>query len=153
MKINFVSAAFSIAAAAVLTLAGAWFFQLVIGLSPCPLCLDQRVPYYVAVPLALGVASLAQNETLARIGFYVLAFVLAIAFALAVWAMAAQAQDAARPGGGVTVQPRLDLMQTWTDNLRLDTHNKDAALITTVSPGISLVSNSGTLRGSTAPTG
>jgi disulfide bond formation protein DsbB len=85
MKINFVSAAFSIAAAAVLTLAGAWFFQLVVGLSPCPLCLDQRVPYYVAVPLALGVASLAQNETLARIGFYVLAFVLAIAFALAVY--------------------------------------------------------------------
>lgn len=71
-----------------------------------------------------------------------------LAFALAIWAVAAQAQDATRPGGGVTVQPRLDLMQTWTDNLRLDTHDKDAALITTVSPGISLVSNSGTLRGS-----
>jgi disulfide bond formation protein DsbB len=85
MKINFVSAAFLIAAAAALTLAGAWFFQLVVGLPPCPLCLDQRVPYYVTVPLALGVASLAQNETLARTGFYVLAFVLAIAFALAVY--------------------------------------------------------------------
>ncbi len=85
MKINFISAAFLIAAAAVLTLAGAWFFQLVVGLSPCPLCLDQRVPYYVTVPLALGVALLAKNEPVARLGFYVLAFVLAIAFALAAY--------------------------------------------------------------------
>ena len=41
------------------TLAGAWFFQLVIGLAPCPLCLEQRLPYYIAVPLALGAAGLA----------------------------------------------------------------------------------------------
>lgn len=41
------------------TLAGAWFFQLVIGLAPCPLCLEQRLPYYVGVPVALGAAGLA----------------------------------------------------------------------------------------------
>ncbi len=33
-------------------LLGAWFFQYVIGLSPCPLCLEQRIAYYFAVPLA-----------------------------------------------------------------------------------------------------
>jgi disulfide bond formation protein DsbB len=33
-------------------LVGAWFFQYVIGLVPCPLCLEQRVAYYFAVPLA-----------------------------------------------------------------------------------------------------
>ncbi|MBW8848945.1 MAG: TIGR03016 family PEP-CTERM system-associated outer membrane protein [Burkholderiales bacterium] len=73
-----------------------------------------------------------------------------LAFALAVWAMAAHAQqnEAGGPVGGTTLQPRISVMQTWTDNLRLDDRNKDAALITTLSPGISLVRNSGTLRGS-----
>ena len=33
-------------------LLGAWFFQYVIGLSPCPLCLEQRIAYYFAIPLA-----------------------------------------------------------------------------------------------------
>ncbi|MEW6257338.1 MAG: disulfide bond formation protein B [Pseudomonadota bacterium] len=37
-------------------LAAAWFFQLVVGLTPCPLCLDQRIPYYVAAPLGLLLA-------------------------------------------------------------------------------------------------
>ena len=34
------------------TIGGAWFFQLVIGLPPCPLCLEQRYAYYFAIPLA-----------------------------------------------------------------------------------------------------
>lgn len=46
------------------------------------------------------------------------------------------------------MQPRVSLMQTWTDNLRLDDQNKDAALITTLSPGIRLSSNTARLRGS-----
>ena len=33
-------------------LVGAWFFQFVIGLVPCPLCLEQRIAYYFAIPLA-----------------------------------------------------------------------------------------------------
>jgi disulfide bond formation protein DsbB len=28
---------------------GAWSFQLIGGLAPCPLCLDQRVPWYLAI--------------------------------------------------------------------------------------------------------
>ena len=28
---------------------GAWSFQLLGGLAPCPLCLDQRVPWYLAI--------------------------------------------------------------------------------------------------------
>ena len=35
------------------TIGGAWFFQLVIGLPPCPLCLEQRYAYYFAIPLAV----------------------------------------------------------------------------------------------------
>jgi disulfide bond formation protein DsbB len=36
---------------AVLAIAGAWFSQLVGGLVPCELCLEQRVAYYWGVPL------------------------------------------------------------------------------------------------------
>lgn len=47
----------SVAAAAlllmVLAIGTAWGFQLIGGVMPCPLCLEQRVPYYVAIPLAL----------------------------------------------------------------------------------------------------
>ena len=61
------SAAFLIAAVAALTLAGAWLFELVLGLDPCPLCLDQRIPYYIAVPLALVAGYLARDPARARI--------------------------------------------------------------------------------------
>jgi disulfide bond formation protein DsbB len=49
-------AALAIAATAAATLAGAWFFQLVLDIRPCPLCLEQRYAYYLALPLALVVA-------------------------------------------------------------------------------------------------
>ncbi|MDC9701642.1 MAG: disulfide bond formation protein B [Alphaproteobacteria bacterium] len=35
------------------SIGGAWFFELVIGLSPCPLCLWQRWPYYIGMLIAL----------------------------------------------------------------------------------------------------
>ena len=34
------------------TIAGAWFFQLVLEILPCPLCLEQRYAYYFEVPFA-----------------------------------------------------------------------------------------------------
>ena len=45
------TAALAIARIAAATLAGAWFFQLVLDIRPCPLCLEQRYAYYLAVPL------------------------------------------------------------------------------------------------------
>ena len=71
-----------------------------------------------------------------------------LVLAIATWAVAAHAQDVRSSGVGTTIQPRVGLMQTWTDNLRLDDRNKDAALITTLSPGISVYSNTGAVRGS-----
>src|SRR5580704_14230873 len=38
------------------TIAGAWFFQLVLEILPCPMCLEQRYAYYFAVPFAALVA-------------------------------------------------------------------------------------------------
>jgi len=76
------TAAFAIAIAAAATLAGAWFFELVLGLQPCPLCLDQRIPYYVAVPLGLAIGVLArdrQRATAARVGLAMLGIVMLVA--------------------------------------------------------------------------
>jgi disulfide bond formation protein DsbB len=50
------AAALAITVIAALTLAGAWFFQLVLDIRPCPLCLEQRYVYYLAVPLGALVA-------------------------------------------------------------------------------------------------
>ena len=52
-------AALAIAVIAAATLAGAWFFQLVLDIRPCPLCLEQRYAYYLALPLAALIALLA----------------------------------------------------------------------------------------------
>ena len=50
------TAALAITVIAAVTLAGAWFFQLVLDIQPCPLCLEQRYAYYLALPLALVIA-------------------------------------------------------------------------------------------------
>lgn len=72
-----------------------------------------------------------------------------LAIAFAAWAALAQAQEGPGTAGrGLTVTPRLSLMQSWTDNLQLAAENKDAALVTTVSPGLTLTSNNPALRGS-----
>ena len=46
----------AIAVIAAATIAGAWFFELVLDIRPCPLCLEQRYAYYLAIPLAVLVA-------------------------------------------------------------------------------------------------
>jgi disulfide bond formation protein DsbB len=55
------TAALAITAIAAATLAGAWFFQLVLDIQPCPLCLEQRYAYYLALPLGLLVAFAASR--------------------------------------------------------------------------------------------
>src|SRR5207253_6347559 len=50
------TASLAIMVIAAVTLAGAWFFQLVLEILPCPLCLEQRYAYYASVPLAALVA-------------------------------------------------------------------------------------------------
>ena len=54
--------ALAIAAVAAATLAGAWFFELVLDIRPCPLCLEQRYAYYLAIPLALVLAFAASRR-------------------------------------------------------------------------------------------
>jgi disulfide bond formation protein DsbB len=38
------------------TLLGAWYFQFILKFAPCELCLQQRIPYYIVIPLSLLLA-------------------------------------------------------------------------------------------------
>jgi disulfide bond formation protein DsbB len=55
-------AALAVGLIALATLAGAWFFQLVLDIRPCPLCLEQRYAYYLAIPLAVLVVVAAARD-------------------------------------------------------------------------------------------
>ena len=68
--------ALAVLAAAAATIGGALVFEHGFGLTPCPLCLQQRIPYYVAMPLA-AVSALAP-ERWARIGLAALALVFLV---------------------------------------------------------------------------
>jgi len=56
------TAALAVLVIAAATIAGAWYFQLVLGLQPCPMCLQERYAYYLAVPLAALVALAASQN-------------------------------------------------------------------------------------------
>ena len=70
-------AAIIVLAVAVATIAGAWIFEAR-GYAPCPLCLQQRWPYYGAMVLALAAAGLSSsNPNATKALLYVLAVVFA----------------------------------------------------------------------------
>lgn len=80
--------AFIIAAAALATLAGAWYFQYVLGYVPCPLCLQQRIPYYVAIPLGFVLGAFALiggGERIFRWGLIVLGLVMLVSAGLGIY--------------------------------------------------------------------
>jgi len=51
-----VTAALIVAIVGAAAIGGAWYFQFMLKYQPCPLCLEQRVPHYIGIPLALVVA-------------------------------------------------------------------------------------------------
>ncbi|HYS47451.1 MAG TPA: disulfide bond formation protein B [Xanthobacteraceae bacterium] len=101
-------AAIAVAAGGVAVMLGAYFFQYVLKYQPCPLCLEQRIPYYVGIPLALVVAVAAARRAprpLLALGFAALALAMLIGAALAAyhagieWHLWAGPQDCS--GGGL----------------------------------------------------
>jgi disulfide bond formation protein DsbB len=64
-------------------IAGAWFFELVLHLRPCKLCLEQRAPHYAAIGLALVV--LARSPRLQRFVLLGLAGLMAWSTGLGVY--------------------------------------------------------------------
>jgi disulfide bond formation protein DsbB len=106
-------------------LAGAWYFQLIIGLLPCKLCLEQRWPHYIAV--ALGIAALVAARLgppgirrLARPLFGLLALVFAVSTLLGAyhagveWRWFAGPSDCAgaQPQAAASMQDFLQQLQT-----------------------------------------
>jgi len=73
-------ASIAILAIAAATIAGAWFFQLVLNIQPCPLCLEQRYAYYAAIPLAAVLAASAAGR--APRAVLLLGFLLLLAITL-----------------------------------------------------------------------
>jgi disulfide bond formation protein DsbB len=72
-------AALAITAIAAVTLAGAWFFELVLNIKPCPLCLEQRYAYYLAIPLGALTALAAWGSAPRRLLIAAFAILLAAA--------------------------------------------------------------------------
>ena len=91
----------------VVTIATAWGFQLIGGYAPCALCLEQRVPYYVGLPLiAAGLVAhrLGAHPAVLRLALVLAAGVFAYGLALAVYQAGAEWAFWAGPtdcGGGV----------------------------------------------------
>ena len=78
-------AVFALSSAA---LAGAWYFQLVLKILPCPLCLEQRISYYFVVPLSLlmAIAALVRApQKLPTIGFVAIMVAVLCGAALAAY--------------------------------------------------------------------
>ena len=79
------AAALAIFVISAATLAGAWYFQLVVGLPPCPLCLEERIAYHIVIPLSLlmAIAALVRAPPrLLMVGFAVIIVAMACNVAL-----------------------------------------------------------------------
>ncbi|KQO62001.1 disulfide bond formation protein DsbB [Methylobacterium sp. Leaf102] len=91
---------------AVVTLAAALYFQFVLGYVPCKLCLEERIPYYAAIPL--GILALVLPERLSRVALGLAALGLLYGAGLSVyhagaeWALWAGPTDC---GGGTGAAP------------------------------------------------
>ncbi|MDB5491834.1 MAG: disulfide bond formation DsbB family protein [Micavibrio sp.] len=67
-----VPASLTIVAVSAAALAGAYFFQFVIGLQPCMLCLYQRAPHALEILLGLGAFLLARKGKAKQAAFVIL---------------------------------------------------------------------------------
>jgi disulfide bond formation protein DsbB len=82
------TAAIVAAGVAAATILGAYFFEYVLDYQPCPLCLTQRIPYYVAIPVAAAVAVAAHvgaPPRLLAVGLAVVAIAMLIGAGLGVY--------------------------------------------------------------------
>jgi disulfide bond formation protein DsbB len=69
------AAALAIFAVSAATILGAYYFEFVLKLPPCPLCLEERIPYHIVIPLSLLTAIAAfvhAPRKLLAVGFVVI---------------------------------------------------------------------------------
>lgn len=70
----------AIAGVAIGVLMGVYFFEYVLGLKPCPLCLEQRPPWFILIALGGAIAG-AHTKSAPRplvLGLYVVAALVAL---------------------------------------------------------------------------
>jgi disulfide bond formation protein DsbB len=67
------------------TLMGAWFFELVINLKPCKLCLQQRWPYYAVLGICAVWVSFVRLKPFSYLALMTLVIVFAISAALGIY--------------------------------------------------------------------
>ncbi|WP_230532815.1 disulfide bond formation protein B [Microvirga roseola] len=79
-KLSMRQAALAVALGAAATVGGALIFEHVFGYVPCKLCLTQRNPYYIAVPLGLVAALMPPRW--ARAGLWLLAVIFLVSAGL-----------------------------------------------------------------------
>lgn len=94
-------------------LATAWGFQIIGGYVPCALCLEQRLGYYIALPV-LTVALLLLPGVVGRLGVLVAAGAIAWSAGLGVYHAGAEWGYWAGPsdcGGGTSVTDAGSLLQ------------------------------------------
>lgn len=68
------------------TIAGAWIFQA-FGIAPCELCLSERIPYYIGIPVAAAtlVFALRESKPLMLAGFILLFLIFAFSAGFGVY--------------------------------------------------------------------
>jgi disulfide bond formation protein DsbB len=80
-----VAAALAIFAGSAATILGAWYFQYVLKLRPCPLCLEERLPYHIVIPLSvlLAIAAIVRApRALIVVGFLAIIAAMLVSAAL-----------------------------------------------------------------------
>jgi disulfide bond formation protein DsbB len=80
LRLTMRQVALAVVLAAAATIGGALVFEHVFGYVPCKLCLVQRNPYYIAMPLGLLAAFLPPHWT--RVGLWLLASIFLVSAGL-----------------------------------------------------------------------
>jgi disulfide bond formation protein DsbB len=116
-----VVAAFVVFAGSAATILGAWYFQYVLGLSPCELCLEERLPYYIVIPLSLllVIAAIARApRALIMVGFLAIMAAMVASAALGAyhagveWRWWPGPSECSGPMSDFTTKPLLDQLRT-----------------------------------------
>lgn len=80
VRLSMRQAALAVVLGAAATIGGALVFEHVFGYVPCKLCLIQRNPYYIAMPVGLAAAVLPPHWT--RAGLWLLALIFLVSAGL-----------------------------------------------------------------------
>jgi disulfide bond formation protein DsbB len=103
------------------TILGAWYFQYVLKLPPCPLCLEERLPYHIVIPLSLLLviaAIVRAPRALIMVGFLAIMAAMLASAALGAyhagveWRWWPGPADCSGPMTDFTTKPLLDQLRS-----------------------------------------